>query len=179
MTTRSIVVFCGSQKGKNDLYFQHARELGRLLALLKVELIYGGGSKGLMGVLADSMLENGGKVIGIIPELLTEREHQHKRLTELAVVPDMHSRKKMLYDRGDVAIIMPGGFGTLDELFEMLTWNQLRLHDKKIFILNSGGFYTHLYRHLQHAQREGFLYDDLETRVLFCDTPADIFNRLP
>jgi uncharacterized protein (TIGR00730 family) len=178
MAIRSIVVFCGSQKGKNDLYIQHAMELGRLLALLKVELIYGGGNKGLMGVLADSMLENGGKVIGIIPELLTEREHQHKRLTELAVVPDMHSRKKMLFDRGDVAIILPGGFGTLDELFEMLTWNQLGLHDKKIYILNSAGFYSHLHQHLQQAQREGFLYDNLENRIQFCDTPADIFNCL-
>ena len=96
--------------------------------------------EGLMGAVADAVLANGGTVMGVIPKVLTEWEHQHLGLTELAVVPDMHSRKKMMYDMSDAAIMLPGGFGTLDELFEMLTWNQLKIHDKKIYILNSGGF---------------------------------------
>jgi uncharacterized protein (TIGR00730 family) len=96
----------------------------------------------------------------------------------LAVVPDMHTRKKMMYDLCDAAIILPGGFGTLDELFEMLTWNQLKIHNKKIYLLNSGGFYQHLIAHLQFLQREGLLYDKLEERVVICQTPVEIFNKI-
>ncbi len=178
MDIRSVAVFCGSQNGKNPLFVQHAKELGRFIALLRVKLIYGGGNKGLMGVLADAVMANGGEVMGIIPEMLTVREHQHTKLTELAIVPDMHTRKKMIYERCDAAIILPGGFGTLDELFEMLTWNQLKLHDKKIYLLNSGDFYSHLIKHLQLLQRENFLYDHMEDKIIFCQTPVEIFNKL-
>jgi uncharacterized protein (TIGR00730 family) len=178
MNIRSVAVFCGSQSGNNSIFEQHSRELGRLIALLRLKLIYGGGKAGLMGIVADSVMSNGGQVMGIIPEMLQQREHQHNNLTELAIVPDMHTRKKMMYERCDVAIILPGGFGTLDELFEMLTWNQLKLHDKKIYLLNSGGFYAHLIRHLQHAQKEGFLYDYIEDRIVFCETPVEIFNKI-
>src|SRR5580704_19048239 len=104
MNIRSVAVFCGSQKGNNPLFEQHARELGKLIALLKLKLIYGGGGKGLMGILADAVLANGGKVMGIIPEMLIEWEFQHKGLTELSIVPDMHTRKRMLYERSDAAI---------------------------------------------------------------------------
>ncbi len=178
MNINSIAVFCGSQNGNNSIFIQHAKELGELIALQKIKLIYGGGKRGLMGVLADSVLANGGEVTGIIPELLTDREHQHKTLTELAIVADMHTRKKMIYERADAAIILPGGFGTLDELFEMLTWNQLKLHDKKVYLLNSGGFYSHLIKHLQFTQEQGFLYDDVEHRIIFCETPAEVFNKI-
>src|SRR5580693_9544683 len=165
MNIKSVAVFCGSQNGNNPIYVQHAGELGRFIALLGLKLIYGGGNKGLMGVLADAVMANGGEVMGIIPELLKEREHQHNKLTELAIVPDMHVRKKMMYERSDAAIILPGGFGTLDELFEMLAWNQLKIHDKRIYILNSGGFYNHLLKHLKQLQKEGFLYESLEDRI--------------
>jgi uncharacterized protein (TIGR00730 family) len=178
MNIKSVAVFCGSQNGNNPLFAVHAKELGKLIALLQLKLIYGGGNKGLMGILANAVLTNGGEVMGIIPEVLIEREHQHKKLTELAVVPDMHTRKKMMYERSDVAIILPGGFGTLDELFEMLTWNQLKLHDKKIYLLNSAGFYVHLIKHLQLLQKEGFLYDPIEGRIIFCETPVEIFNKI-
>ena len=116
--------------------------------------------------------------MGIIPELLLEWEHQHKNLSELAIVPDMHSRKKMMYDRSDAAIILPGGLGTLDELFEMLTWNQLKIHQKKIYVLNSDGFYQHLQHHLKQLEKEEFLYEHPEERIGFFDTPVEIFNRL-
>jgi len=178
MNITSVAVFCGSQNGNNPLYAAHTAELGRLLAISKLKLIYGGGNTGLMGTVANAALAEGGEVIGIIPERLKEWERHHSGLTELVVVPDMHTRKKMMYDRCDAAIILPGGFGTLDELFEMLTWNQLKIHDKKIYILNSGGFYNHLLSHLRQMEKEGFLYDMLEERISFCETPVEIFNRI-
>jgi uncharacterized protein (TIGR00730 family) len=178
MNIQSVAVFCGSKKGNNPIFEQHAIELGKLIAILKLKAVYGGGDKGLMGIIANTILENAGHVIGVIPELLIEWEHQHNGLTELAVVPDMHSRKKMMYERCDAAIVLPGGFGTLDELFEMVTWNQLKIHSKKIYILNSGGFYNHLKNHLLLMQKEGFLYDNMTERLIFCETPIEIFNKI-
>ncbi|HEY4061584.1 MAG TPA: TIGR00730 family Rossman fold protein [Puia sp.] len=178
MNIQSVAVFCGSKEGNDPLFARHTAELGKLIALLKLKLIYGGGSTGLMGLIADAVLAEGGSVMGIIPELLIAWEHQHKGLTELAIVPDMHSRKKMMYERSDAAIILPGGFGTLDELFEMVTWNQLKIHNKKIYILNSNGFYNHLIHHLRQLEKEGFLYDSLEDRIIVCETPVELFNRI-
>ena len=126
-----LAIFCGSKTGTNDLYAMHAKELGKILAEKKVELIYGGGRKGLMGIVADTVMDHSGIVRGVIPQVLVEWEHQHENLSELLVVDDMHVRKRKMYDLCDGAIILPGGFGTLDELFEMLTWNQLSIHDKK------------------------------------------------
>ncbi|MBS1566522.1 MAG: TIGR00730 family Rossman fold protein [Bacteroidetes bacterium] len=178
MRIESVAVFCGSKPGSNPVYIQHATELGRHLALLGIRLVYGGGKVGLMGAVADAVLQHGGTVMGVIPRVLTDREVQHQGVTELAVVPDMHSRKKMMYDMSDAAIILAGGMGTLDELFEMVTWNQLKIHDKKIFILNSGGFYDHLYNHLRHLEKEDFLYEPVGERLIFCQTPVEVFNRL-
>lgn len=178
MKTQSVAVFCGSHEGKNVLFKKHAVELGKLIAVLGIKLVYGGGKKGLMGTVAASVLKNNGKVMGVIPKLLIEWEQQHEGLSELAIVPDMHSRKKLVYEMSDAAIVMPGGFGTLDEFFEMITWNQLKIHDKKIYILNSGGFYDHLMRHLNTMQHEGFLYEPLHERVIFCDSPAEVFNKI-
>ncbi|MGZ5253371.1 MAG: LOG family protein, partial [Flavitalea sp.] len=178
MKIQSVAVFCGSKPGKNKVYMQDAAELGKLIAILNLKLIYGGGKVGLMGALADAALENGGNVMGIIPKLLIEWEQQHENIQELAVVPDMHTRKKMLFEMSDAAIILPGGFGTLDEMFEMLTWNQLKIHDKKIYILNSGGFYDHLQNHLRMMEREGFLYEELEERIIFCSNAKEVFNKI-
>jgi uncharacterized protein (TIGR00730 family) len=178
MQIRSVAVFCGSKNGNNPLFARHAVELGKYIGLLKLKLIYGGGSTGLMGLIADAALAEGVDVMGIIPELLTEWEHHHKGLTQLAIVADMHTRKKMMYERCDAAIILPGGFGTLDEFFEMLTWNQLKIHNKKIYLLNSGGFYNHLLAHLRQLEKEGLLYDRLEDRINVCETPVEVFNRL-
>jgi hypothetical protein len=120
-------------------------------------------------------LENGGKVIGIIPQVLTEWEHQHEGITELIVVENMHIRKRMLYEKAEAAIILPGGFGTLDELFEILTWNQLSIHDKPIFILNSGGFYNGLLQHMQMMIAQNFLYNSIENCFTVIENPEDIF----
>jgi uncharacterized protein (TIGR00730 family) len=178
MQIRSVAIFCGSKNGNNPLFARHAVEMGKYIGLLKLKMIYGGGSTGLMGLIADTALAEGVDVMGIIPELLTEWEHHHKGLSQLAIVADMHTRKKMMYERCDAAIILPGGFGTLDEFFEMLTWNQLKIHNKKIYLLNSGGFYNHLLAHLRQLEKEGLLYDRLEDRINVCETPVEVFNRL-
>jgi len=175
---RSIAVFCGSREGKNPLFLQHALELGRLIADKGIRLIYGGGKKGLMGSLAEGLLASGGLVTGIIPKALLEWEVQHTGLTELIITGDMHERKKLLFSRCEAAIILPGGVGTLDEMFEMLTWNQLNIHDKSLHVLNSAGFYDHLYQHLLKVQEEGFLYGNLEDRLTFSNEPVILIEKL-
>ena len=171
----SLAVFCGSRSGTDPLFTTHARELGRLMALHNITLVYGGGRKGLMGAVADAVLEGNGRVIGVIPQVLTEWEQQHEGITELHIVPDMHTRKKMMYELCTAAVVLPGGFGTLDELFEMLTWNTLNIHDKKIFLLNSNGFYNHLMAHMQQMFDSNFLYEEPGHRITVVNTPEEIF----
>ncbi|HMK05038.1 MAG TPA: TIGR00730 family Rossman fold protein [Ferruginibacter sp.] len=178
MAITSLAVFCGSKAGNNPLFKEQARELGHLLASKDITLIYGGGNKGIMGELANAVLEKSGKVVGIIPTLLTGWEHQHEGITELLVVDTMHTRKRMLYEKCDAAVVLPGGFGTLDELFEMLTWNQLSIHDKKIFILNTAGFYDHLLAHAAMMQNENFLYDRIEDKFVVLGMPAELTAHL-
>ena len=177
MQFKSVVVFCGSKSGVNPLFVQHAVQLGNLLAENNIYLIYGGGNVGLMGAVANAVLEKGGNVVGIIPELLNSRERQHDGITELIVVENMHVRKRMLYEKADAAIILPGGFGTMDELFEILTWNQLSIHDKPVYILNSGGYYDALLQHFYIMMKEGFLYDNPDNAVTIITEPSAIFNK--
>jgi uncharacterized protein (TIGR00730 family) len=178
MAITSLAVFCGSKSGNNPLFEHHATQLGYIVAQKSITLIYGGGNKGIMGAVANAVLEKGGKVTGIIPQLLTDREHSHQGITTLIIVEDMHVRKKMLYEKCDAAIILPGGFGTLDELFEMLTWNQLSIHSKEIFILNTAGFYDHLLAHARTMQQENFLYDTIEDRITILTAPEEIEKYL-
>jgi len=178
MNVTSLAVFCGSQPGSNPLFYQHARELGEYIGKRKITLIYGGGRKGLMGAIADAVMQNSGKVTGIIPELLIGWESQHVGITDLQVVSDMHSRKKIMYDLCDAAVILPGGNGTLDEMFEMITWNTLKIHNKKIIILNSAGFYNHLIKHIEHMQECNFLYENWKERILIADSPSDVISVL-
>ena len=179
MEIKCIAVFCGSKTGKNPLFAQHTAELGRLISAKNIKLVYGGGKAGLMGIIADSVMAGGSTVLGIIPELLMHWEQYHQGITELRTVADMHVRKKMMYEHCDAAIFLPGGFGTLDELFEILTWNQLKIHNKRIFIINSGGFYNHLIDHLQNLEKEGFLYDRLSDRITICENPGEFASHLP
>lgn len=178
MSVKSITVFCGSKTGHNPKFTEHTRELGHLLAAKNITLVYGGGNRGLMGVLANAAMEAGAKVIGVIPKVLLEWEAQHDGITELKVVENMHVRKKMLYELGDAAIVLPGGNGTLDELYEMLTWNNLNIHNKKIALLNTDGFYTHLVGHMDAMLQEGFLYGDWRERLLVCENPQAALNAL-
>jgi len=154
----SVAVFCGSKLGNNKLFAQHAEEVGLMLAQKNIQLVYGGGNRGLMGIVANTVLKNQGKVVGVIPSLLNDKEQQHDALTTLHIVETMHERKKMMFELCEAAIILPGGFGTMDELFEIITWNQLSIHDKVIVLLNSAGYYNNLIAHLQQMQEEGFLY---------------------
>lgn len=157
MRVRRICVFCGSKKGANDRYRVAAVELGRLLVQSGVELVYGGGSVGLMGVIADAVLDAGGTVIGVIPEALATEELLHPRVSDMRVVPTMHARKALMAELSDAFIAMPGGFGTFEEFFEVVTWSQLRFHRKLTGLLNVGGFYDPLVRLVDHAVQEGFI----------------------
>lgn len=178
MKIKAMAVFCGSKPGKNPLYAEQTAALGKLMGEKGITMIYGGGKNGLMGCVADACMAAGGTVRGVIPTRLIEWETQHTGISELTVVENMHQRKRLLYELCDAAIILPGGFGTLDELFETLTWNQLALHDKKVFILNSGGFYNHLLAHLHQLQAEGLLYGRVEDALTVLNGPEDLLQFL-
>jgi uncharacterized protein (TIGR00730 family) len=173
-----LAIFCGSKAGRNEMYVQHALELASIMAENNIELVYGGGKKGIMGAVADAVMEKGGIVRGVIPQILVGWEHQHEGISELFVVEDMHVRKRKMYELCDGVVILPGGFGTLDELFETLTWNQLAIHDKKVFILNTEGFYTHLLRHLQFLSEQGFLWNELNDVFIVLNKPTDLLNHI-
>lgn len=152
-----VCVFCGSNTGSDPRFVRAARELGALLARERVALVYGGGSVGLMGTLADAVLENGGEVIGVIPRALWEREVGHRALTQLHIVETMHERKAMMASLADAFIALPGGLGTLEEIFEIWTWAQLGLHAKPCGFLDVAGFYAPLMEFLDRAVDAGFL----------------------
>jgi uncharacterized protein (TIGR00730 family) len=154
---KSVCVYCGSANGAKPLYAEAARAFGRALVQADLALVYGGGKVGLMGVIADTVMAEGGRAIGVIPELLVNKEVGHNGLTELHVVPDMHHRKKMMADLSDAFVAMPGGVGTLEEFFEVYTWAQLGYHQKPVALLNIDGFYDPLMNMLQHTVDEGFL----------------------
>ena len=174
MSIKSLTVFCGSKNGSDPLFVEHAKQVGKLLAQKKVTLIYGGGNKGIMGAVANAVLENNGKVIGIMPRFLAVPEHQHNGVTEMIEVEDMHVRKRLLYEKCDAALVLPGGFGTMDEFFEMLTWNQLNIHNKKIFVLNTSGFYNHLVTFLNKTEEHGFLYSDIHQYLQVISSPEEL-----
>ncbi|MEO7311032.1 MAG: TIGR00730 family Rossman fold protein [Chitinophagaceae bacterium] len=175
---QSLAVFCGSRAGSDPQFVAHASLLGRLMAAQNITLIYGGGSVGIMGAVADAVMEHGGTVTGVIPELLLAWEAQHMGITELKIVADMHVRKRLMYEMAEAAIVLPGGHGTLDELFEMLTWNSLKIHDKHIYILNTNGFYNHLIAHLHQMFASEFLYDKIENRITVLNDPGELLEYL-
>ena len=170
MKIKALTVFCGSKSGNNPSFLSAAAALGNLLAQENIELVYGGGNKGLMGAVANGCLDQSGKVIGIMPKLLLEWEAQHTGLTELIITENMHDRKKILYEKGDAGLVLPGGMGTLDELFEMLTWNNLKIHNKKVFILNIEGYYDALIQLLENMDTNGFMYDNWKDRIIVCSS---------
>jgi uncharacterized protein (TIGR00730 family) len=178
MSIQTVAVFCGSKDGLDPQFLKEATVFGNLLGAAGMGLVYGGGNKGLMGAVANGAMAAGVKVIGVIPELLLAWEHQHEGITELHVVADMHVRKKMMYELCDAALIMPGGNGTLDELFEMLTWNTLKIHDKKIILLNCNGFYDNLMAHMRMMQAQGFLYENIEHRLMVASTATEAMTLL-
>jgi len=173
-----VCVFCGSSAGGRPEYRACAEELGRELVRRKMGLVYGGGNVGLMGAIADAVLAAGGEAIGVIPEHLMSREIGHKGLTELHIVRSMHERKALMADLADAFIALPGGFGTLEELFEILTWSQLGLHRKPCGMLNVLEYYTPLLAMLDHAVNEGFLKPQNRSLVLARQRPDQIIEAL-
>jgi len=154
---RRVCVFCGSSFGARPAYAEAARALGRLLAERELDLVYGGGNVGLMGAVADAVLAAGGRAIGVIPDAMVTHEVAHTGLSELHVVPSMHARKAMMADLADGFVAMPGGIGTLDELFEIWSWSQLGIHAKPLGFLDVEGYYSHLQVFLDHVAAEGFM----------------------
>ena len=171
---RSICVYCGSSPGHNPAFVAAARGLGRAMAAAGVGLVYGGGGLGLMGEIAKTVLAHGGRVTGIIPEFLSEREHMLREVTDLVVVADMHQRKKLMFDKSDAFVAMPGGIGTLEELVEQLTWAQLGQHSKPIVLLNAEGFWAPFLALLQHMRALGFIRPEMAVRFHTADRPEDV-----
>jgi uncharacterized protein (TIGR00730 family) len=173
-----LCVFCGSQTGNRPIQTESARRLGRLLASRHIGLVYGAGNIGLMGVLADAVLEGGGEVIGVIPRALVEKEVAHRSLTKLHIVDTMHQRKALMADLADGFAALAGGFGTCDELFEILTWAQLGMHAKPIGILNVEGFYDPLLVWLDKMVEDGYLKPQHRHLLKVATTPEDLLNLL-
>ena len=153
----SVCVYCGSRTGDNPAFAEVAREVGRWIGASKAQLVYGGGNNGLMGVLADATLASGGRVVGVIPKALVEREFAKLDCTELHVVDSMHDRKRMMAERADAFLALPGGIGTFEELFEVWTWRQLGYHDKPLGLLNAGDYYGPLLAFLRSGVAHGFM----------------------
>lgn len=175
---KSICVFCASSLGNDPIYSQTAYELGKILAENQIDLIYGGAQVGLMGKVAEGTLTNKGKAIGIIPQFLKTKEIAHASLTELITVKTMHERKALMHDKSDAFIALPGGFGTLEELFEILTWAQLNLHQKPIGILNINGFYDPLIQLVETMITSGLLKQEYKAMLLISDSIEDLISQM-
>jgi uncharacterized protein (TIGR00730 family) len=175
---RRLVIYCGANVGNNPAYRAAAETVGRTLAEQGIGIVYGGGGVGLMGIVADAALAAGGEVIGVIPEALKALEVEHKNLTEMHVVPDMHSRKAMMLGLSDGVIAMPGGFGTMDELFEALTWSQLDYHRKLCGLLNVAGYYDHLLAWVQHSVDSGLVKAVNMELIVPGETVAEVLHGL-
>jgi uncharacterized protein (TIGR00730 family) len=174
---RRVCVYCGSSNGRRATYAAAARELAAVLVHHDIELVYGGASVGIMGILADEVLALGGAAHGVIPEILVDKEIAHEGLTELHVVGSMHARKSMMAALSDGFIALPGGFGTLEEIVEVVTWGQLRFHDKPCGLLNVGGYFDRLLEFLDHTEQEGFLRPQNRAMLLSDDTSAGLIQQ--
>jgi uncharacterized protein (TIGR00730 family) len=177
-TIRSICVYCGSSAGTNPEFVEIARSFGRILAESGITLVFGGGSQGLMGALARAAHEHGGRVVGIIPEFLKSRERVFAGAQEILVTPDMHERKRLMFERADAFVALPGGVGTLEELVEQLTWSQLGRHTKPILIANVQAFWEPLIELLEHMKRSGFIHTDLAIDYKVVERVEDIIPAI-
>ena len=175
---KSVCVYCGSSSRVADVYKDAAHALGEGLARRDIQLVYGGGRVGLMGIMADAALAAGGSVVGIIPEHIQSAEVEHTGLTELLVVDSMHTRKRLMVDRSDAFVVLPGGFGTMDEAFEVLTWKQLRLHDKPIVVVDVDGYWRPLLGLVDHMVAQGFAQTSHRALFSVVDEVDDVFDTL-
>jgi uncharacterized protein (TIGR00730 family) len=174
---KSVCVYCGSSPGKSPRYREAARELGHEMVARGFDLVYGGAGIGVMGAVADAVLERGGEVTGVIPYSLSTKEVAHDGLTELIVVSSMHERKAKMADLADAFVALPGGWGTCEEIFEMLTWAQLGFHEKPCGLLNVAGYYDSLFAFLEHAVVERFVREEYRPMMIMEDDPAALLDR--
>jgi len=175
---KSLGVFCGANAGINPIYSQASAALGKLMAEQSIALVYGGGNVGLMGVIADTVLKHNGKAIGVIPQSLVDREVAHNGLQELHVVETMHERKAIMAARSDAFIAMPGGFGTFDEICEIITWNQLGIIKKPVAFYNINGYYDKFFEMIDNTVEEGFVKLDQRENLIIEDNPAILLQKL-
>ena len=175
---KTVCVYCGSGPGTNPHFMESARAFGKALAESGIRLVYGGGSLGIMGAVASSVLDHGGMVTGIIPDFLKLRENALKRVQEMIVTPDMHERKRQMFERSDAFVALPGGIGTLEELVEQLTWQQLGRHSKPVLLANIDGFWEPLFALLTHMRETQFIRQGLAVEILKADRVEDILPRL-
>lgn len=174
----TIAVYCGSSAGNNKEYEERTIAFGKFLALNNIDVVYGGGRVGLMGILADTVIEHGGKVCGVIPEKLKEKELEHRGITQLKVVADMHERKATMAELSDAFIALPGGAGTLEEIFEVWTWAQLGFHNKPCALFNINGFYDKLIDMLDSMSGEGFLKKEYVNMIINTDNENELLKAL-
>ena len=175
---KTICVYCGSSAGTNPRFIEAARAFGKILAENGIRLVYGGGSNGLMGAVANGVLDHGGSVTGIIPEFLTTRENALARVQEMIVTPDMHERKRLMFERSDAFVALPGGIGTLEELVEQLTWQQLGRHSRPVLLANIDGFWEPLLALMTHMRSTQFIRPGMAVEVLKAERVEDILPRL-
>ena len=176
-TIKKICVYCGSGPGRDPAFVEAARALGKILAASGIGLVFGGGSVGLMGELADSVLDHGGEVVGVIPKFLTNREHAMRR-GEIVVTRDMHERKQLMFEHADAFVALPGGVGTLEEVIEQMTWAQLGQHTKPILMLSVNGFWRPLLQLFAHMRQFGFIRPGLELNYLVAEEVEDVLPML-
>ena len=175
---KSLCVYCGSSINVDPLYIEAAKQMGKIMAEAGIRLVYGGGKAGTMGVIADSVMQHGGEVIGIIPSHISDREIQHKGPTELHVVDTMHVRKQMMVDYADAFLVLPGGIGTLDETCEIMTWRQLGIHDKPIIIANINQYWTPFFDMIDLIVKEGFMRENDKRIAIIVKTIEDVLPAL-
>lgn len=175
---KAIAIYCGSSSGTNGIYKEEAEKVGRILARKNKRVIFGGGKVGLMGVLANAVLEEGGHITGVIPAFLKTKEVAHDELSEIICVNTMHERKALIHEMSDGAIALPGGFGTLDELFEMLTWGQLGIHQKAVGLLNTNAYFSPILRAIDKMVEEGFLKSGNKDLLLVSENLEDLLLQM-
>ncbi len=177
-TMKSICVFCGAQNAVPKEHLEMARELGRDMGKAGKQLVYGGGDCGLMGAVANGVLEGGGSAIGVFPRSLGRIEVEHKGLTTMHMVDSMHERKQIMYDNADVFVILPGGCGTLDEMFEVITWRQIKIHEKLVVIYNHNGYWDHLLTLMEHMVNLGFARPETRQFYTIANTKEELYKLL-
>lgn len=175
---KNVVVFCGASLGKGQVYYDHAYTLGRILANNGIAVIFGGGKVGLMGAVAEGALHHDGRVVGVIPKFLRTKEIAHEDVSQLIEVENMHERKMRMHELSDAIIAMPGGWGTMEELFEMMTWAQLGLHKKPVGILNVNGYYNSFITMMDNMVTEGFLKQELRDMLLVSEKVEDLIAKM-